>query len=292
MTTLHIFKASISTALAAALLYGCAASDAPPIATSTANSTYPSLRKALDCLPQGAALMAAHRGTSRSWAVPENSISGLNKLIADGYKVAEIDIAGTKDGVLFSYHDGVWEEMSTGSGAVAASSTADLENILLKTRAGELTTDRPPLFDDLLTTAKNKIYLEIDFKSSAKFEPVIDAIRTAGMTDQVVLIAYSDGQAKKLARLAPDMLLSVPPTAARPQDLVWLGNDAGDDTIAKPLLSNGSTVIGRVWKRSEADNLGDILDNAKLVVTDYMEQYDPVMRLTDEMAYKACLATN
>lgn len=292
MTTLTFFKASISTGLAALMMAGCSQSDITPSAPATQATQageYPSLRTALDCLPQGAALMASHRGTSRSWDIAENSLTGLRKLIADGYKVAEIDIAGTKDGALFTYHDGTWEETSTGKGPVAASTAADLGKILLKTRQGDLTSERPPLFTDMLAAAKDRIYLEIDFKSSAKFEPVIEAIRAADMTDQVVLIAYSDGQAAKLARLAPDMLLSVPPSFARPQDLVWLGPDAGDSAQAQPMLEQGSTVLGRVWKRAEADNLDAILNNARLVVTDYIEQYDPIMGLEDVAAYKACL---
>lgn len=293
MMTQTFFKALIATALTALLLAACAA-DSPTQTsapeTPASSNSYPSLRKALDCLPQNAALMASHRGTSRSWDIAENSISGLNKLIADGYKVAEIDIAGTKDGALFTYHDGVWDETSTGSGPVAASTAADLENILLKTRGGELTAERPPLFTDMLAAAKDKIYLEVDFKSSAEFEPVLDAIRAADMTDQVVLIAYSDGQAKKLARLAPEMLLSVPTSSARQQDLVWFGPDAADDPRVDEVLEMGATVIGRVWKRSEADNLDAMLQNARLVVSDYIEQYDPIMGLTDGAAYEACLS--
>jgi glycerophosphoryl diester phosphodiesterase len=125
------------------------------------------MKTALSCLPDGAAMMASHRGISREWDMAENSLAGLERLIADGYRVAEIDLAGTKDGTLFLYHDGVWEEKSTGTGPVAATLTADLDTILLKNRAGEVTSERPPTFAQVLETAKDRLYLEIDFKSSA-----------------------------------------------------------------------------------------------------------------------------
>lgn len=261
-----------------------------PVIETTA--TYPSLKTALTCLPDGAAMMASHRGTSRDWNVAENSISGLERLIAGGYKVAEIDIAGTKDGTLFSYHDGVWDEVSTGSGPVASTTTADLSDILLKTRRGTLTSERPPTFAQMLETSKDRIYLEIDFKSSARFEPVLAAIRDAGMADQVVLIAYSPGQARKLAQLAPDMLLSNPVEAAKPGHLVWMGADASDVSAAKALKDEGSIVIGRVWEKSKADGLPNMLKNAKLVVTDYINQYEPITGRYDKAAYANCLVEN
>jgi len=294
MTIRTFFKASIATTLAALLLTAC--NDTPentvaPTQTSATSLEYPSFRKALDCLPEGAALMASHRGTSKSWSLPENSLSGLNKLIQDGYKVAEIDIASTRDGVLFTYHDGVWEEGSTGKGAIAATHSAELEKILLKTRGGRITSERPPRLSDMLALAKDRIYLEIDFKSSAKYEPVLKAIRQADMADQVVLIAYSDGQAKKLSRLAPDMLLSVPPSSARPENLVWFGADAVGDPQVKTVRNMGADIIGRVWKRRDARQFGTMLKNANLLVTDYIEQYDPIMGLKDKGAYEACLTT-
>jgi len=58
---------------------------------------YP-LSSVLSCLPDENALVAAHRGTSRSWDIPENSLEGLTRLIDAGTLIAEIDIAGLKDG--------------------------------------------------------------------------------------------------------------------------------------------------------------------------------------------------
>ena len=293
MTIATIFKASIATTLAALLLAGCGNESETTAAlseTQLESSNHPSFRKVIDCLPDSAALMASHRGTSRNWSVPENSLSGLNRLIVDGYKVAEIDVASTRDGVLFTFHDGVWEDMSTGKGAVARTKYAELEKILLKTRDGRLTSERPPLFTDMLALAKDRIYLEIDFKSSAKYESVLKAIRDADMADQVLLIAYSSGQAKKLSRLAPEMLLSVPPDSARPENLVWFGTSAVDDPRVEDILNMGAGVIGRIWKNKDPRNFGALLRNSKLVVTDYIDQYDPIMGLKDKAGYEACLS--
>ena len=289
---LRLTAFALSTAL---MLSACAPASDAPLATKTtvASAGMPSLKTALTCLPDGAALMASHRGTSRDWDIAENGLAGLKQLIADGYKVAEIDIAGLKDGTLITYHDGVWDETSTGKGPVASSTAGDVEKILLKTRKGTLTAERPPLFADLLAAGKGKIYFEIDFKSSAKKPAVIQAIRDAGMTDQVVLIAYNPEQQATLEKLAPDMLLSTPTETSKAGHLVWMGPDAWNSAEAEPLIAQGSIVIGRVWERAKADKLGGVLQNSRMVVTDYINQYDPIMGLkpADMPAYEACLKT-
>jgi len=260
-------------------------------AAVTEASALPPIRKALDCLPTKAAMMAAHRGTSENWDIAENSISGLKKLIEIDYKVAEIDVAGTKDGVLFTYHDGVWDETSTGKGPVAASTAADLETILLKTRSGKLTSERPPTFADMLTTAKGQLYMEVDFKSSAKYEDVIQAIRDADMADQVVLIAYNAGQAKKLEQLAPDMMRSNPTDAAQKTHGVWLGYNVGADEQASNLKAAGNYIIGRIGDPNRQPALHVLRDASDILVTDEAEKYDGIFGLSaaERVTYEACL---
>jgi len=204
MTQTQIFKAPISI-LATVLLLGTALSackaapnaqdiDAQDTITQIHQipSKLPPIRKAMDCLPQDAAMIAAHRATDKRWKdVAENSLTSLKKLIDHG----TLDVAGLKDDTLISFHDGVWDEISTGKGPIASSTKSDLDNILLKSRAGKLTTDR-----DMLSTAKGKLYLEVDFKSSADPADVIAAIRDADMADQVLLIAYNPKQAAQFER--------------------------------------------------------------------------------------------
>ncbi|MEP1229476.1 MAG: glycerophosphodiester phosphodiesterase family protein, partial [Litorimonas sp.] len=174
----------------------------------------PPLKAAIECLPKDGAIIAAHRGTSRDWNTAENSISALQKLIKQNYLLAEIDVAGLRDSTMITFHDGVWDDISTGKGPVISTTKESLEKILLKTRKGTYTSDRPPLFEDMLQTAKGKIYLEIDFKSSANMQNVISTIKKYDMSDQVLLIAYTKNQAKKLRNLAPNMLLSSPESGA------------------------------------------------------------------------------
>lgn len=253
----------------------------------------PPLKVALNCLPETGAMIAAHRGTSRDWGIAENSISGLKKLIKDNYLVAEIDVAKLRDGTFITFHDGVWEETSTGKGPVAASVKADLDKILLKTRRGKFTADRPPQFEEILTVAKNKIYLEIDFKSSADIKAIIEVIRGQGMGQHVLLIAYTAKQAKTLRKLAPDMLISAPQNSAKRGELIWLGKDIRDTERNASIQKKEQYAIGRVGKALDERDLKTARRNADILVTDYPNQYLPLTGLNrnERAAFKTCLET-
>ncbi|CAM3841230.1 glycerophosphodiester phosphodiesterase family protein [Litorimonas haliclonae] len=260
----------------------------------TAGNQMASIQTAIACLPDEAALIAAHRGVSEEWDLPENSASGLQRLIDENYLVAEIDVASTKDGTLFLFHDGVWDETSTGKGPVSASTSEDLDKILLKSRQGTLASERPLRFDDALEMAKNKIYLEIDFKSSASEFQVIEMITEKGMGDQVVLIAYTSEQAEELQALAPNMLLSAPGEdkgrGLKPENtLLWMGR--GIDSISTP--TNTLAYIGMVGRKSETAVPGP-LRQGKLLVTDFPTDFPPIWGLNQKtsQAYEACLSGN
>jgi len=261
-------------------------------ADMTLNSEISSVKTAITCLPEESALIAAHRGVSENWDLPENSASGLQSLIDGNYLVAEVDVASTKDGTLFLFHDGVWEETSTGQGPVSASMAADLDKILLKSRKGTLASERPLTLDAALDLAKDKLYLEIDFKSSAPMSEVIRAINEKEMGDQVILIAYTTEQAAELQALAPNMVLSAPGQdegrGLNPENtLLWMGRDIA--SVNNPTDTLGH--IGMVGHFSETVKPGP-LRKGKLLVTDFPDEFPPILGLTDEKleVYKNCLA--
>ena len=153
-------------------------------------TSYP-LKQHFKCLPDSAAILAAHRGTSKGKGLAENGKAGLEVLIDKGVMIAEIDVAKTKDGTHFLFHDGVWDDKSTGQGPVASSTWSKAQSYLLEDTEGRLTSETPISFENYLKLAKDKIYLEVDFKSSAKYEDVISLIRKHDMADKVILISVS-----------------------------------------------------------------------------------------------------
>jgi len=251
--------------------------------TEGSTKALPPLADYISCLPQETALLAAHRGTAKRTKYPENSMSALKALISKGYLVTEVDVAGLKDGTHILFHDGVWDEKSTGKGPIASSTWADAEKILLEDTKGKVSSDRPVKLEDYLLAAKGKIYVEVDFKSSSKYETAIKLIRKHNMANQVILISYSEGQSKKLARLAPNMMLSVSANEAlgqtryKPDQIAaWIGYDVDNRRLVDSLRGKNVPVLGRIrkdWNSQEAD-AGDIL------ITDNIFDKRPIAGLT------------
>ena len=251
--------------------------------TEGSTKALPPLADYISCLPQETALLAAHRGTAKRTKYPENSMSALKALISKGYLVTEVDVAGLKDGTHILFHDGVWDEKSTGKGPIASSTWADAEKILLEDTKGKVSSDRPVKLEDYLLAAKGKIYVEVDFKSSSKYETAIKLIRKHNMANQVILISYSKEQSRKLANLAPDMMLSVSANEAlgqtryKPDQIAaWIGYDVDNRRLVDSLRGKDVPVLGRIrkdWNSQEAD-AGDIL------VTDNIFDKRPIAGLT------------
>lgn len=257
------------------------------------------IRTQLSCLPKEAAFVAAHRGTSKKENLPENAGSSMKALIKHGIMVAEIDVAGLKDGTHILFHDGVWEDESTGKGVVAATYWDEAKDFLLRDTDGDYSADRPIKLEDALAIAKDKLYLEVDFKSSAKYDHVIKAIRDADMQDQVILISYNDKQASKLARMAPEMMLSVGAKSegaikalkrkgVKPQNMaVWMGGGPYEDQFMDYLNEQNIPVLA--WPKEGARK--SALDPATIAVTDYALQKRPIEGLSRNAreTYNSCL---
>mgnify|MGYP000684033306 FL=1 len=163
----------------------------------------------LDCHEEaGRTLVSAHRG-GPSPGLPENAIETMDALVTAIPAIMEIDVARSPDGVHYLMHDYTLDRTTTGSGAVSDTPWSEVSQLFLVDEAGWTTPYRVPTLARALDWARGKTVLQIDFKRSADYEEVIDLIRQSGNAQNVVLIAYSIGQASRLNELAPEMLLSV-----------------------------------------------------------------------------------
>lgn len=299
------FTFPLITILASSLFLGCQKNTAidqdtknKPIAESLEKplASYP-LARHFQCLPKSAALIAAHRGTSKRHKLSENSKEALLALIDHGTLVAEIDVAQSKDGIHFLYHDGVWDDDSTGQGAVAATQWRQAKTYLLNDTEGKLTSHGLSSLEDYLKLAKNKIYLEIDFKSSADYRTVIDMLRRYKMADKSILIAYSEKQAKALARLAPNMMISM--SVRGKNDLntykkdgikikniaAWTGRDGPNKNLETLLKENNIPIL----TYPSRDRSKQLINIADLIVSDYAMNQKPIIGRYNESNYRTCL---
>lgn len=261
---------------------------ATPVSEAPLNLLRYDLKDVLSCLPNKNTFIAAHRGTSRAWDIPENSLQGLNLLIEAGTLIAEIDVAGLKSGEQILYHDGVWDRKSTGKGPLASTTWDTAETYLLKSYAGTLSSERPPLLSTVLDLAKDKIFLEVDFKSSAKTDDVLRLIRERDMAGQVVLIAYTQERAKELQALAPEMLISAPGEdkgqALNPKTtLLWMGRNITSQM-------EKTDMAGYIGLVSKEDNISEKAAQSVFLVSDWPTDYPAIIGEYDQQAYATCLA--
>ncbi len=284
------------------------------IASNSANITpRVSVFQVFACKPARLAFVAAHRGVDSESDLPENSLIGLQKLVETGVMFAEIDVAQLKDGTLILFHDGVWNEDAEGPKTilqkpVAATIWEESQKLLLKNTKGNITAYRPSRFQDVLEFAKDKIYLEIDFKSSASEKEVIAAIRKADMIDRVILIAYTNEQALRLHKLAPEAMLSIGINKigdvkafkvrgiAVDKISAWTGKGPVTKTLEAGLRAKNIPILGASFLAfdEKKSNKNDFINFAKpldLVVTDVTYKAQEALRFSpqDKAAFEKCL---
>jgi glycerophosphoryl diester phosphodiesterase len=286
--------------------------------TINANFTpYPPVLKMFACKPQEKAFVAAHRGTHAESEYPENSVISLQALVKNNVPFAEIDVARLKDGTQIVFHDGVWDRRTVGPKNVmelplAATTWKQSQSLLLKDTGGNITAVRPSAFADVLSYAKNKIYLEIDFKSSAIEAEVISAIRKADMLDQVILISYTIDQALRLHSLAPTTALSV--GIFKPEDIkalevqgipinvmtAWTGKGPLTQELSDALRSKSIPILaasffavdGKVKQTGNQNLYTKFAKLPDLIVTDSAFSAQQVLEITGESlnTMEICLA--
>ncbi|MEM6414632.1 MAG: glycerophosphodiester phosphodiesterase family protein [Pseudomonadota bacterium] len=162
-----------------------------------------------DCVEEAnATLVSAHRGGPQP-GFPENAIETFANILKKVPVLIEIDVAMSRDGVALLMHDDDLDRTTTGQGKVHEQSWRDIQSLNLVDKDGRKTAFSPPSFSRALAFLKDRTITQVDFKRSAKYETVIDEIYHLGAEHRVILIAYSIGQARKLHRLAPEMMISL-----------------------------------------------------------------------------------
>lgn len=298
MLSLSKLSSSAALTLAASALISC--NSAAPVpnkaAITTDQAALPSITQIMPCLREDGPIMALHRGRDKTKDLAENSLEALKSVYDSGYIMAELDVAGLKDGTLILFHDGVWEEKTTGKGIVGASTYEQVEKFLLTTPRG-VTAQRVPLLSDILNFAKGRIYLELDFKSSANEAAVIDAVKAAGMEGQVILIGYTLEQSRRLYNLLPSAMISAPVESKADlkalgipprQVLAWAGTRDYDPAKITPLNNLG--VHPAFGMMSPRRHIASDYSALALLVTDYPDEALALSKIKggDKARLKSC----
>ena len=201
---------------AGVLLAGCTeaapvggAAEAEASVAEVAAAPLPALPGLFDCLRKsGGAVVAAHRGGGAP-GYPENAVETLAYGLDRGIRVFEIDVAESRDGVLFLHHDDRFGRTAPGDGYVSDTDWKEIAGLRLKDTEGDLTDFHPPKLTDALLWAKqNGALVELDRKETTGFRNIIEAVKAAGAENNAILISYSDEEAAAIAKLDPALMMT------------------------------------------------------------------------------------
>lgn len=278
----------------------------PPVKTDNLPSLF-------DCVRESNGVLIASHRAGPAQGFPENALQTLGYGFSKGIRVFEIDIATSRDGVLFLMHDRSLGRTTTGSGSVADTDWSAISRLKLVDNDGRKTSFNPPKLSDALEWAvENGAILELDKKETTGWRSVISAVRAAGAENNVLLITYSDRDAGTVQELAPEMMLTAGARGSRDlgklEDLgvdptmvvAWTGTRSPDkaawDRNAREGVESAFGTLGRESERLDTEYWADgdpseyramVKDGLVLLATD--TPYRVADALTeDDRALNAC----
>jgi glycerophosphoryl diester phosphodiesterase len=145
----------------------------------------------------------AHRGGTS--AAPENTLRAFDDAVTLGYRYVETDVHATRDGVLVAFHDNDLQRTCGKPWRIAETDWSTLATARIDG------TDPIPLLTDLLLTWPD-LRLNIDCKSDAAMQPLIDTIRQTNCLDRICVGSFSDKRLQYLRQeLGPGLCTSMGP---------------------------------------------------------------------------------
>jgi glycerophosphoryl diester phosphodiesterase len=213
-------------------------------------------------------LAFAHRGGAEEF--PENSLAAFTAAAAMGFRYLETDVHLSADGVVVAFHDDVLDRVTDGSGEVAALTWDEIRDA----RIGG--TEPIPTMGQLLEAFPDARF-NIDAKSEAVVEPLLDLIRQRGATQRVCIGAFDDERLARVRASLPGVCTTTGPNAIARLKAGSLRVPAGrvaGDCAQVPIQHGRWTVVTRrfvqaahrrgvqvhVWTIDDPDEMDDLLD--------------------------------
>jgi glycerophosphoryl diester phosphodiesterase len=151
----------------------------------------------------------AHRGGTS--AAPENTLRAFDDAVALGYRYVETDVHSTRDGKLVAFHDNDLQRTCGKPWRIEETDWSTLSSARIDG------TDPIPLLVDLLNSWPN-LRINIDCKSDAAMQPLIDTIRHTNCLDRICVGSFSD---KRLRHIRSELGAGLC-TSMGPQEVIRL----------------------------------------------------------------------
>ena len=175
----------------------------------------------------------AHRGGTR--VAPENTLAAFTHARSLGFVHLETDVHLAKDGTIVAFHDTDLSR-TCGTSTVIADATWDE---ISDARVGG--THMVPRLDDLIDSFPD-CYFNIDTKSDAVVEPLIEVIRRRGLGDRVCIGSFSHRRLKKVRSELGDTVC----TSASPIEIaLWVAGrtPVGPDCFQVPVSQGPLPIV-------------------------------------------------
>ena len=229
----------------------------------------------------------AHRGASGH--APENTIAALEKAIAQGAAMAEIDIQQTADDRFAVFHDDFLDRTTNGVGPLWEKTLAELQTLDAGSWFGpEYAGERIPSLEEVLATTRGRLPLNIELKLHGHerelVELVIRTLHDNNIEDHclpVSLVTCFDHKVAVAVKQA-DNALTVGAILGRPQYTDGVFNLPVDVlSVEKSLVDKDFMAAARgagkqvhVWTVNEPEEFRRLIDlGVDAVITNYPDRF-------------------
>ncbi len=157
--------------------------------------------------PAAPLIVIGHRGNPVD--APENTIASLHSAFAAGSDVVELDIRLTRDGTLVVMHDETVNRTTSGHGAIAELTLAELKALDAGSwKDARFAGERVPTLAEALHAARGKGRLLLDVPVDGLGSAIAAELRATGTPPGAVMLGTWDGaQRADFARHLPDVTL-------------------------------------------------------------------------------------
>lgn len=149
-------------------------------------------------------LVAAHRGVAGG-NIPCNSIPGFRAALNQGADIIELDVAPSRDGVLYVFHPGMEHVFLKSDTMICDMDSRRVDSMVLRNQDSALTPYRVPRLREVLELLRGRCYINLDKFWSCP-EEIAREVRSLGMQDQVLIkTGAGEENFRRVEEAAPDL---------------------------------------------------------------------------------------
>jgi glycerophosphoryl diester phosphodiesterase len=202
---------ALGMALVCAAVSTCAYSRPPKKHTTeqhyyTAVNSYDDIKAFFKYDADRDVLVSGHRGGMVT-GYPENCIESCEKTLTMMPSFFEIDPRLTKDSVIVLMHDATIDRTTTGKGKVGDYTYAELQNVNLVDRKGNITLYKIPKLSDCVEWSQGKTVLNLDIKD-VPTKIITDFVKSTGKNN-IIYTVWRPDQVLEYLENDPDAKFSI-----------------------------------------------------------------------------------